>query len=53
MGISAIDKLNEDDLLVYSDVNLIQMLAPKARAFYRYLRKLYQITMADPVSRGV
>ena len=52
-GISAIDKLNEADLLVYRDDNHIHMLASKARAFYQYLRKLYQITMANLEGREV
>jgi len=52
-GISAIDKLNEADLLVYRDDNHIHMLASKARAFYQYLRKLYQIAMANLEGRGV
>ena len=52
-GISAIDKLNEADLLVYRDDNHIHMLASKARAFYQYLRKLYQIAMANPAGTGV
>ncbi len=46
-GLSAIDKLNEADLVVYRDDNQIHMLASKARAFYQYLGTLYQITIAN------
>ena len=46
-GISAIDKLNEADLLVYRDDNQIHMQPLKARSFYQYLRGLYGITLAS------
>ena len=43
-GISAIDKLNEAQLLVYLDDDHIHMQPAKARAFYQYLRELYAIS---------
>jgi len=42
-GLSAIDKLNEADLLVYQDDNHIYMHPIKARSFYQYLQQLYRI----------
>ena len=42
-GLSAIDKLNEADLLVYQDDNHIQMQPMKARSFYQYLQQLHKI----------
>ena len=45
-GISAVDKLNEADLVVYGDDNHIHVHPMKARAFYRYLRDLYGILRA-------
>ena len=52
-GLSAIDKLNEADLLVYRDDNHIHMLASKARAFYQYLRDLYQVTTDNAANHGI
>ena len=49
-GISAIDKLNETDPLMYSDDNQMYMQPQKARSFYRYLQELYQITTANLVA---
>ena len=46
-GISAIDKLNEADLLVYKDDNQIHMQPLKARGFYQYLRGLPGIMATD------
>ncbi len=42
-GLSAVDKLNEADLLVYQDDNYIYMQPTKARSFYQYLQQLYKI----------
>lgn len=42
-GLSAVDKLNEADLLVYQDDNYIYMQAIKARSFYQYLQQLYKV----------
>ena len=42
-GISAIDKLNEADLVVYRDDNHIHVQPVKARSFYQYLRELFDI----------
>lgn len=42
-GLSAIDKLNEAELLVYEDDNHIHMRPIKARSFYQYLQQLYKI----------
>ena len=46
-GISAIDKLNETDLLSYEDDNQIYMRPLKARAFYQYLEDLHKITISN------
>ena len=46
-GISAVDKLNEAGLFVYGDDGNIHMPPVKARAFYRYLRELYEIVRAN------
>ena len=46
-GISAVDKLNEADLLVYKDDNQVHMQPLKARSFYQYLRHLYRITSSN------
>ena len=51
-GLSAIDKLNEAELLVYQDDNRIHMQPLKARAFYQYLQKLYQIIAHGVASPG-
>lgn len=45
-GVSAIDKLNEADLLAYRDDDHIHMHPKKARSFYQYLRELYSIAIA-------
>ena len=45
--ISAVDKLNEADLLVYREDNHIYIQATKARSFYQYLRDLYAILKAN------
>ena len=50
-GVSAIDKLNEADLLVYRDDNYIYMQPIKAHSFYQYLQELYEIASADLRSR--
>ena len=42
-GMSAVDKLNEADLLVYRDDNHIYMQPTNARSFYQYLHRLYGI----------
>ncbi len=42
-GLSAVDKLNEANLLVYQDDNFIYMQPTKARSFYQYLQQLYKI----------
>ena len=42
-GISAIDKMNEVGLLVYTDENYVYMPATRARAFYQYLHELLKI----------
>ena len=46
-GVSAVDKLSEAGLFVYGDDDYIYMPAVKARAFYRYLRELYEIVRAN------
>ena len=46
-GVSAVDKLNEANLLVYRDDDHIHMQPKKARGFYQYLRQLYGIARAD------
>ena len=51
-GLSAIDKLNEADLLTYGDDNHIHMQPSKARSFYQYLHDLYGIMKANLKSRG-
>ena len=51
-GISAIDKLNEADLLVYHDDDHIHMQPKKARSFYQYLRELYGIARGDTQNRS-
>ncbi len=45
-GLSAVDKLNEADLLVYKDDNCIYMQPTKARSFYQYLQQLHRIVMS-------
>ena len=45
-GVSAIDKLNEADLLVYRDDDHVHMQPVKARSFYQYLRDLHAISRA-------
>ena len=45
-GVSAIDKLNEADLLVYRDDDHVHMQPRKARSFYQYLRDLHVIDRA-------
>lgn len=42
-GYSAVDKLNEADLLVYQDDNHVYVQPIKARSFYQYLQQLYKI----------
>ena len=42
-GVSAIDSLNEADIVVYREDNYVYMHATKARSFYQYLRELYGI----------
>ena len=42
-GISAIDKLNEAEILVYRDDNYIYLQPVRARSFYQYLQELYGI----------
>jgi len=51
-GVSAVDKLNVADLLVYRDDNQIHMQPQKARSFYQYLQKLYLILTANPGEPG-
>ncbi len=46
-GVSAVDKLSEAGLFVYSDDDYIYMPAVKARSFYRYLRELYEMVCAQ------
>ena len=46
-GVSAVDKLSEAGLFVYGDDGYIYMPAVKARAFYCYLRELYEIIRAN------
>ena len=46
-GISAVDKLNVADLVVYRDDNHIHVQPVKAVSFYQYLRKLYAIVRAN------
>ena len=41
--ISAIDRLNEADLLVYRDDGYVYMQPTKARGFYQYLQTLLEI----------
>ncbi len=50
-GISAVDKLNEADLLVYRDDNHIHMQPVKARSFYQYLQDLYGIQHSNLKNR--
>lgn len=49
-GISAIDKLNEADLLVYQDDNHFHMQTKMAVSYYQYLKELSGILKADLVS---
>jgi len=51
-GISAIDRLNDAQLLVYRDDNYIYMHPIKARSFYQYLQRLYGILGSSVGSRG-
>ena len=46
-GVSAVDKLSVGGLFIYSDDGYVYMPAVKARAFYRYLRELYEIVRAN------
>jgi predicted transcriptional regulator len=46
-GISAIDKLNVADVLVYGDDDRISMQPLKARAVYQYLQELYRILKSN------
>ena len=46
-GVSAIDKLNEANLLVYRDNYYIHMQPKKARSFYQYLPEPYAVAIAD------
>ena len=46
--ISAIDRLNEADLLVYRDDGYVYMQPTKARGFYKYLQTLLEIVTSNP-----
>ena len=46
-GASAVDKLNEAELVVYKDDNYVYVHPVKARGFYQYLRDLYGIIQAN------
>ena len=46
-GISAIDKLNEADLVSYRNDNYMYIEPVKARSFYQYLKQLYEILRSD------
>ena len=46
-GVSAINKLNEADLLVYRDDDYIHMQPKKARSFHQYLRELYAVAVTS------
>ena len=56
-GISAIDKLNEADLLAYWDDNFIHMQTTKAVSYYLYLQELYAIiethAASQPIDLGI
>ena len=43
-GVSAIDKLNEADLLVYREDDHVHMQPKKARSFYQYIRDMHAMT---------
>ena len=45
-GLSAVDKLNEAELLVYEADNHIYMHSIRARSFYQYLQELLEIVKA-------
>ena len=47
-GISAVDKLNEAGLVSYEDNGFIYVRPRRARAFYQYLRSLFQILRGQP-----
>ena len=46
-GISAIDKLNDADLLTYRDDNHIYVQASRARSWYQYLKELNGLVVAN------
>ena len=46
-GISAIDKLNEADLLTYRDDNHVYVQASRARSWYQYLKELNGLVGAN------
>ena len=46
-GISAVDTLNEAQLVVYREDNRVYMQATRARAFYHYLKELYAIVLVN------
>ncbi|MBA7626115.1 hypothetical protein ES703_33557 [subsurface metagenome] len=45
-GISAVDKLNEAEILVYQADNYIYLHLIRARSFYQYLQDLFEIVKA-------
>ena len=49
-GVSAVDKLNEAELLVYRDDDYVHMPPKKARSFYQYLRNLHGIVRANSIN---
>lgn len=51
-GLSAIDKLNEADLLAYRDDGHVYMHPTKARSFYQYLRELHKIWQSNSAQPG-
>ena len=46
-GISAVDKLNDADLLTYRDDNHIYVQASRARSWYQYLKELNGMVVAN------
>lgn len=44
-AIASIDKLNLAGILVYEDDGYVHLKAEKARAFYQYLKRLYEIVL--------
>lgn len=46
-GISAIDKLNDADLLTYRDDNHVYVQASRARSWYQYLKELNGMVVAN------